>query len=144
MGLETIVLATGPVVGPQIYSIDQQKAAARDQKRSSQAQQRIQNIKAARERRKQVRQAQQAQAQLSNQAQATGTSSTSSATNAAGSVQTQLAGNLSFLDQVQTLTNRASIFNQKAANHTGRAATGQAVSNLALTAASIFAPKPTP
>jgi|18_taG_2_1085343.scaffolds.fasta_scaffold00673_3 Flp pilus assembly protein TadB len=125
-------------VASTAHSIDQQKAGARDQKRANQAQQRIQSIKAARERRKQVRDAQQAQAQMAAGAQASGTTQTSGYTGGSGSVQTQLGANLSFLDQVGGLTQQASMFNQRAATHSSSAATGQAVSGLAMQGASIF------
>jgi len=140
-GPETMMyVALTTAAATTAYSVDQQKAGARDQKRAMKAQARIQEVKAARERRKQVRAAQQAQAQMAAGAQASGTTQTSGYTGGSGSVQTQLGANLSFLDQVGGLTQQASIFNQRAATHSSKAATGQAISSLAMQGASLFAP----
>ena len=138
----TITLGVIALTGTAV-SVDQQKAAARDQKRSQKAQRRIQDIKSAKERRKQVRAAQAAQAEIAAGGVASGTTKTSGTKQGAGSVQSQLASNLSFLDQVESLNKESSIFSQKAAGHQTRAGTAQAVSGLALTGASLFAPTST-
>lgn len=133
------VVALGVTAGATVYSVDQQKAAARDQKRANEAQTRMQNIKTMRERRRQSAEAQRVQAQMQAQNVTTGTGQTSAASQASGSVQSQLAGNLSFLDSMQQLTNRQSIFMQKAADHSSNAATGQAVAGLSGQVASFTA-----
>ena len=132
-------VAVGVGAASTIHSIQQQKKSAKNQKKAQQAQQRIQEVKAARERRKQVREAQVAQAQVEAGAQASGVTQTSAAVGGAGSIQTQLGSNLSFLDQVGELTQQTSIFNQRAASASSRAATSQAVAGLGLQGASIFA-----
>jgi len=142
MGTE--VVATALAVGSTAGSIQQSRQAAKASKRASRAQQRIQDIKAARERRRQVQQAQQAQAQIASNAQVGGTTKSSSVVGARDSVQSQLAGNLSFLDQVGDLNRQTSIFNQKAADFRSNAAALQQLSSLSLQGASLFQSAPTP
>lgn len=137
MGLELMALGT-VAVGAQGYSVYQEREAAEDTKRARAAERRIQAIKMQRERRRQVQEAQKLQAQTEATAVATGTSKTSAVSQAQGSVQSQLASNLSFLDQMGQLTERQSIFAQKAASHETRAGAGQAVSGLAIKAATLF------
>lgn len=139
---DPVSIGLGLAVFSTAYSVDQQREAAKDSKRAQRAQQRLQDIKAARERRSQVRQAIVAQSTLEARAQATGTSKSSSAQQGGDSVQSQLASNLSFLDQANQLNQQTSIFEQRAASASSRAATGQAVASLSLTGASLFAPKP--
>ena len=119
--------------------IKQQKQAAEESRKANVASRRIQDIKAARERRKQVREAQRAQAEIVQGAQASGTSASSGAITGAGSVQSQLASNISFLDNVGDLTNQASIFSQNAADARSKGATRRAQLDLALQAGTIFA-----
>ena len=136
MGIEVALL--GLAVAGTVHSIDQQKAAGRDQERGRKAQQRIQDVKSARERRKQVRAAQRAQSELALQGQTKGAGGSSAVVGGASSIQTQLQSNLSFLSQTTQLAQQASIFGQRAADHKGSAGTGQAVAGLALQGASIF------
>jgi hypothetical protein len=138
----TTIAALGIAGGAQIHAIDQQKAASRDNKRAAARQRRLQAIKSARERRAQVRAGQKAQAEIIAGGVASGTTQTSSVSQGQGSVQSQLASNISFLDSVESLNKETSIFQQKAAKHGSNAATATAVGNLALTGASLFAPTP--
>ena len=120
------------------YSAYEQNQSSSDQRRARNAERRMQAIKMQRERRRQVREAQRMQAQTEATAVATGTTKTSAVAQAQGSVQSQLASNLSFLDQMKTLTDTQSIFAQKAADHERRAGVGQAVSSLAMSSASLY------
>lgn len=132
VALGAAVLGTGA-------SIKQQREMASDQKRARRTQQRLQQVRQARQRRQQIREAQQARSEALAQAVATGmvsgTGKTSAASHATGAIQSQLASNLSFLDQTQGLMQQQSIFQQRAADHAGRAETFSALSGLAMQAA---------
>lgn len=132
------VIAVGAAAGGTAYSIDQQKAAERDQERASAIQRKIQDAKTQRERRKSVREARMSKANVEAGAQASGTSNTSSAVTGVGSIGTQLADNLSFLDQVTDQTNQISLFEEKASKSLRRAKDGEAVGSLAFQSASLF------
>jgi hypothetical protein len=84
------------------------------------------------------KEAQVAQANILARGVATGTSATSGVAQASGSVESQLASNVSFLDAQQELVNKQSIFQQKSADASSRAATASAVSNLALTGVGLY------
>ena len=141
------LLIAAAVAGTAV-SIDQQREAAKDQKRARRTQERLQQAKHRRQRRQQIREAQRARSESIAQAQALGMSvgsaKSSAVGQATGSIQSQLAGNLSFLDQAQELTQQTSIFEQRAADHMGRAGIASAVSGLALQGASLYNPKPKP
>lgn len=132
------IIAVGAAAGGTAYSIDQQKAAERDQERASAIQRKIQDAKTQRERRKSVREARMSKANVEAGAQASGTSNTSSAVTGVGSIGTQLADNLSFLDQVTDQTNQISLFEEKASKSLRRAKDGEAVGSLAFQSASLF------
>jgi hypothetical protein len=117
----------------------QRNEAAKDQKRANDLQRRIQDIKTQREKRKAIREARQARGAIQAGAQASGTSSTSSAATGVGSVGTQLATNLSFLDEVGAKTNQISIFEQKAADRIRKAGEIEAVRDVGIQAYSVFA-----
>jgi len=114
----TIALATIAVVsGGAAY--EQNRQASKDSESAREVQQRIQDVKTARERRKAVRQARTARAEIEARAQASGTASTSSAVSGAGTVGTQLASNLSFLDEVKKETQTASMFEGRSSSKKG-------------------------
>lgn len=138
MGVELLLAATSPV-GIKAYEIREEREASKDQKRAREAERRMQAIKMQRERRRQVREAQRIQAQTEAAAVATGTSKTSAVAQAQGSIQSQLASNLSFLDQMEQLTNKQSIFMQRAADHQRRAGTAGSIFDLQMKAVSMFA-----
>lgn len=139
MGLDpitTTVLSVGSVVEER----EQTRAARRDARRAQAAERRIQNVRAARERRQAIRQARTARAQIESGAVASGTSNTSGAISGAAGVTTQLASNLSFLNQQQSLANQQSLFAQNAADHESRAQEMAGYRNLAFQTASLFTP----
>lgn len=139
MGLQAAALAVATI--GTAYSVDQQNEAASQQRKAARREQRLQDIKAARERRKQVEQARVARANIIQAGVAQGAGGSSSVISGAGQTATAAGSNISFLDNVTTLNKDISIFNQKAANAQSRAATGQAVSSLALNAAPLFPKK---
>lgn len=137
MGLEVLATAGGVAVsgGAEIMA---QRDAAKERRKARKVEQRLQRAKAARERRAQIRQAQQAQAQIEAGAVATGTQQTSAAAGGVGSVQTQLASNLSFLNQSEQAAKQISIFQQEAADDLTRAEVYGAAKNLTMQSASLF------
>lgn len=139
MGLDPIttsVLTAGSVVEER----EQTRAARRDARRARDAEVRLQNVRAARERRQMARQARIARAQVESGAVASGTTQTSGFAGGTGGIQTQLASNLSFINQSQQLAEQQSVFAQRAADHRGRAQDVAAVRSLAFQTASLFTP----
>lgn len=129
---------TGGIALP-IQAREERKAAERDTERARQEQRKIQSIKAARERRRAVREARIQRADIEAGAVASGTSSSSSAQLGAGAVGTQLAANLSFLDEVQQRTQNISMFQEAASAHQGRAADRQQLFDVGKSVVSLFA-----
>lgn len=117
-------------IGLDVYSAHQQREASKDEKRARKAERRMQAIRTARERRRQIQEAQRLQSETEVTAVATGTTQTSAVAQAQGGIQTQLATNLSFLDQMKGLTDRQSIFLQRAEHHRQRATTASAISSV--------------
>jgi len=141
MGLETLIVGSlllGVGGGAAVESREQRRAAERDQKRARAAEKRIQDIRAARERRAAVREARMARAQAEQGAVASGAAGSGQASGI-GTIGTQLAVNLSFLDQVKALSDQSSIFQEKAARHYSRAQDASDFSSLAMQGASLFA-----
>ena len=137
--LEDPVTATVAAVGALGgYSAYQEHEAAKDEKRARAAQRRQQAIKTSRERRRQIQEAQRLQAETEATGVATGTRMTSAVAQAQGGVQSQLAANLSFLDQMGELAERQSIFAQKTASHRLRSETAQQVASTTTRAATLF------
>lgn len=91
------------------------------------------NLQSARERRDAIKASRLAYAQASQNAENQGASFTSSSEGGLGSIQSQLAGNLSFLDQYNTLTDQASVQIGIANRYNSRAATADAIGGLANT-----------
>ena len=111
MGLSLLAFAVGTA-----GSLIQGQKAASNQKKASQKSQQIQDIKASRERRKQAQQARIARANIVSRGQAVGAGGSSGVTSGAGIIGSQAGSNVSFLNQVQDLSNQASIFSQRASN----------------------------
>lgn len=140
MGLEALVI--GSLIlggGAAIESREQRRSAERDQKRARAAEKRIQDIKAARERRAAVREAMKARADINTGVVASGVSGSSAAVAGMGTINTQLATNLSFLDQTKSLADQSSLFQEAAAKHSSRAQDFSDLSGLAMQGASMFA-----
>lgn len=118
--LQDPVTATVGFVGGAVESREQRRAGERDQKRARAAEKRIQDIRAARERRAAVREARAARAAAEQGGVASGASG-SGQISGVGTIGTQLASNLSFMDQVKTLSDQSSLFQEAAASHYSRA-----------------------
>ena len=139
-------ITTGLIIGSVAgtgASIQQSRQARKEAGKARKAEQRLQNVRAARERKAAVREARLKRAQIQSGAVQGGVATSSGAVQGAGAVGTQLASNLSFLDQSSQLTNQISLFRQKSADASGRASTYAAVSGLAMQGASLFGGKET-
>lgn len=128
-----VVAAAGTV-----YSAVQQKKGVAAQRKAMAAQQRAADIRNARERRFAVRNSRVARASIEAQAAGSGLMGSSTVAAAASNVTSRTNENISFLDQMTELGQQASAANRAAASYAGRAATGQAVSSLAMTAMSMY------
>lgn len=137
MGLE--FLAIGNIVtGGAVHQREERKAGERDTARARRAEKKIADIRTARSRRRSIREARIARANIEASAQASGTTQTSSAASGVAGVGTQLAANLSFLDQTQALATESSMFQAKAAKHTSRAQDTAEFTNLVKQGTSMF------
>lgn len=116
-----------------------QRDAAKEQRKAARVQQRLQAAKASRERRAQIREAISAQAQVQAGAEVSGATRTSAAAGGVGSVTTQLASNLSFLNTQEQAAGSISRYNQRAADLFSQAQTSRAIRNTVVQGASIFA-----
>lgn len=150
----TIMLTLGTIgAAATVKGVDEQKAAARDQKRAyeeqrkaRQIQERMQKAKADRERRKQIQEAIRARSLATAAAAARGAQGSSAAVQAQDSITSQLASNVSFLDSMQSLTEQQSIFmgnaydySAQAASHSTSASVASAVGSLAFQGAAFAA-----
>lgn len=104
-GLAALVIA---VVGAGV-SAYQNNQAAGSAKRARQAQRKQQELKAARARREEIRKARIAQAAALTAGEAAGASTSSGVQGGVGSIQSQALGNLSFLDQMNALSDQAAL-----------------------------------
>ncbi len=118
MGIETMIIG-GALLGSAVEQREERRAGERDQKRARAAEKRIQDIRAARERRAAVREARAARAAAEQGGVASGASGSGQVLGV-GTVGTQLASNLSFMDQVKTLSDQSSLFQEAAAKHYSR------------------------
>ena len=91
LAIAAIVSAGAAVTGTVLSTVHANKAAA--------AQRRLQQLQATRQKQQQIREARIRRGQVANIAGQTGTGLSSAALGAEGSIQSQLATNLSFLDQ---------------------------------------------
>jgi len=96
-------MATGVAVLALATGASQQRKAAKSQRRAQKVQVRRADIENARQRRQQVVTARRQRASAIAQAEASGISGGSQIAGAAGSVQTQSASNISFLNQLESL-----------------------------------------
>jgi hypothetical protein len=124
-------IAIGIATAGTAVSIQQNKQSQKETKKANKAAQRQSQAEAARSRKQQIRQARIKRGQLESVGALTGTQGSSSQVGAAGSIQTQLGSNLSFLNT--SVANQNSMFkhNQKAADFSGNANAAQGVASLA-------------
>lgn len=108
----------------------QQKGVARGkQEKAGKAQQRMADIRAARSRRAQIAEGRRARAAITAQATQSGIAGSSAEAGARGSVGSQVAANVSFLDSQQSLAGSVSRLNQSAQDSLSNAGTAQAIAN---------------
>ena len=123
-----IAAATAMIVGTG-YSIDRQRAAAQDQKRASRIEQRKARVQNARERRRAAAQAQVQRSQVQAQ-EAAGGFSTTGQSQQVGAINSQLAGNLSFSQQVERMNQNIISAGISASQNQTMSAYGQAAASL--------------
>lgn len=116
-------------------SLEQQRQASRRSRRAQRIQQRQADVQTARERRNQIRQARIQRALTESQGVGADALGSSALAGATGSIQSQLASNVGFLNVQQDLSRQASAANIGAARAATRAGIFSSVSNLALTSA---------
>lgn len=122
-------------------SIISSEMSRHEQKKASRAQRRIQQRQSQRERLEQIRQARVQGAQILQAGVNTGTQGASGIQGGLANVQTQSAGNISFLNQIESMQQSIQRRQEKAAQYAGIADTASALGNLALTAYSAQNPK---
>lgn len=130
--------ATVVTAGAAVGSAINQRKAAKSQEKSNDLQQRIQDVRAARERRKLVSQARINAADIQSAGQGAGAGQSSSVFQGAQQQSTQAASGISFLNQVQDLTNQQSVFNQQAASSSSTANIFGAIGGTAKGVAGLF------
>jgi len=125
----TAVSGAATVVGT-VYSINQQKKAARAQEASLAAQQQQQALQVRRSQRAAIRQQQIQQAQLQAGALGMGVTGGSALAGGGASLASQTGEALGFGSQMSGLSRRITMFNQQAVDYGTRAKTGQAIAGL--------------
>ena len=132
MGVPAIIAGIGLAFSVK-GSVDAKQASkeqAKDQKKAERAKQKIRDLQTARERRKQVKQARIQRAEIASSAGAAGTLQTSGFAGGTGSLITDAASNISFLNKTQELSSQVSIFNQSAADAGSDVASANALSSV--------------
>lgn len=117
-----------------VYTATQQSKARKAEARRQEAQNRIAALKQQREARNALRKSRIAKAQAQAEAVSSGTTPgaiSSGAAGAVGSIESQYAYNLSFLDKAGAYNTQAQVFGQQAADYRGKAEVGKAISNTA-------------
>lgn len=123
-------VALGTVAVGTAVQIQQGRKAAKASAAASALDRQRMNLQTARERREAIKATRSAQANIQQNAENQGASYTSGAAGGQGSVASQGAANLSFLDQYTTLTDMASIQLGRANRAQSRAAEAGAVADL--------------
>ena len=119
-------IGAGASVAGTISSIKAQKS----QRKAARAQARIAELQRSRERRDTIRRARIARAQVENQVGSAGLLASSSAQGGTSSIGSQLASNLSFLDQAGALNTSANRSLDKAARFQTQATIFQGISDI--------------
>lgn len=122
-----------------VKSVQAQKKQAKFQRQANNAQRQQDNLKAARERREAIRAARIARGASLQAGVTQGAEGSSAALGALGSIDSQLRGGLSFLDQYNNLSDQASIALGKANKQGAKAQTYGAVADFGMKAASLGA-----
>lgn len=136
MGIETAILAVAAV--GTAASIQQSRQSRKASKRAARAQRRISQRENQRERIRQLRESQIARAQITAGAAQTGTLSTSAFEGGVASIGSQAAGNISFINQIESLQQQIHKNQQRAADFSANAQGIQAITNLGVQAAGMM------
>ena len=104
------LIATAISAGASVYSTQE---AGRRADKAEALQERIASLKAQRERRRQIASAKRARARILAQSEASGTQQSSGVVGGVGSIQTQAASNIGFLNQTQTLGAQATSYQKQ-------------------------------
>lgn len=133
MAVMTAIAATALAVsaGATIYSANQQNKAGKANQQAAALDRQRMNLQAAREKRDAIKAARLAGAQTQQTAENQGASMSSSAAGGQGSIQSQLASNLSFLDRDMVLADAASVQIGYANKFQSKARTGDAIASVA-------------
>jgi len=137
-------MATGAIILGSIaaagtaYSAYQQRKAGKAQKRAAEVQRKQRLAEEARSRRQQITEARRKRAAIINATSAGGLSGGSGEAESIGSVQSQLGGNLGFMEQSSNRSRMFENFANKANAANTRAATGGAVASLAMQGVGMF------
>ena len=124
MGVAIAIAAISTVV-----SIKNQREASKQARRAARAQRRAEKVRAAQRRREQLAESRRRRAEARN-AEAVSGVNTSVAAGVQGSIQSQLASNLSFLNQLDTLSEQSFLANTRASRAESNALTAAAVADL--------------
>jgi len=124
------VTATIAAVGT-VAGIQQGSQARKESKRAARVQQRISERETQRQRMMQLRESQMARAQVIAQGAQTGTLGASGLQGGVASIGTQAAGNIAFLNQMESLQQQVARSRQKASDFAGNAADIRALTQTA-------------
>lgn len=132
MGIGVALAIAGTLLGHQ-----KGKIAERANKKQNELQQRLADVRASKEKSKLLREARRAKASLANSAVFSGASGSSGATAGQSGLTSQAASGISFLDQVQSLSQTSNIFAQKAADARSNQGIANTLTGLAMKGASV-------
>lgn len=130
MAITAAVVSTVAVVGGTVYSAQQQGKAAKAQRKAATLERRRQQLLRQRERSKAIRETRIAAARASQAAANQGVAGSSGALGGQGSIVSQGAANISFLDESGRLSDQASEQLGQARRFQARASTGATVAQL--------------
>lgn len=129
-GVSAGAINAAAAIGATAYGAAAQNKAADAQKRSIREQQRIADLKNQREVREQVRQERIKRASILQSGENVGASESSGVLGGAGSVTSQAAGNISFLDNLASANQASNLFGEKAASYVESASTARGVASI--------------
>lgn len=135
MGIETVLIGAAIAgTGASIYSSEKARS---QQRKAERKQNNMRKLQSARDAMGQVRQARIAQAQIIQGAATAGTDTSSAAQGGYAAVGSSAAGNIQFINQIDSIQSQIARNMEKANQYAGNASTFNALSNLALMGASM-------
>lgn len=135
-GAVAIGILAGTAVAGTAYSIYSGERARSEQKEARRTQQKISSRETQRQRLSQFRESQIQRAMTSVQGEAAGMSESSTVQGAEGAIGAQMAGNIGFINSVESLRAEAQRRLESAAAWQGQAAIGSGIANLSSAAMS--------